>query len=216
MAGTDTVVGIVGAVVLVAVMVGVFAYEYNNAPAAAGGEDAAKTSFRSAYPGLNATGDLDGDKILNFEDPDLDGDRLNNSDDASIAVAVPLSGTVAQATTGAQSVNLLVQVEKGIETLTASISYDLVAPQPTALAPAIPTFQFALLDAAGETVVTGTNAYAGQTGTNTLEVDGGELAPGTYTLRVTASSPSPGGAFSGEAVLDYGGHAHESGHGHPG
>ncbi len=208
--------GIVGAVVLVAVMVGVFAYEYNNAPVATNGEEAAKASFLSDYPGLNATGDLDGDKTLNFQDADLDGDRLNNSADASIAVAVPLSGTVAQATTAAQSVNLQVQVEAGIEMFTASITYDLVAPQPAALAPAIPTFQFTLLDASGASIASGSNTYSGQSGTNTLEVDGGELLPGTYTLRVTASNPSPGGAFSGEAILDYGGHAHEAGHSHPG
>lgn len=216
MAGTDTVVGIVGAVVLAAVMVGVFAYEYNNVPATVEGPAAEQAAFTSAYPGLNATGDLDDDKIPNFQDADLDNDRLNNSADETVAVAVPLSGTVAQATTGAQSVSLTVKIEEGIAALSASITYDLVAPQPAALAPALPTFQFALLAPNGETVVSGTNSFSGQTGSNSLDVDGGELPPGTYTLRITASNPSPGGSFSGEAILDYGGHAHQSGHGHPG
>jgi hypothetical protein len=38
MAATDTIIGIVGAVVLVAVMVGVFVYEYNNVPDDNGGD----------------------------------------------------------------------------------------------------------------------------------------------------------------------------------
>lgn len=52
MVATDTVVGIVGAVVLVAVMVGVFVYEYNNtAPA--------PTEPPRTF--LDPDGDIDGD-----------------------------------------------------------------------------------------------------------------------------------------------------------
>lgn len=87
MVAADTIVGIVGAVVLVAVMAGVFVYEYNNpaTDATPGGGDGNAT-FATAYPGLDAKGDIDGDGIANAMDSDIDGDGTNNTADHDTAV----------------------------------------------------------------------------------------------------------------------------------
>lgn len=97
---SDTVIGIVGAVVLVAVMVGVFAYEYNNTPDDGGdgnGEDMTDAermaAFNATYPSLSASDDIDGDGAANWEDDDIDGDGLNNTADDTVEVVLDLSGT---------------------------------------------------------------------------------------------------------------------------
>ncbi len=98
MVATDTVVGIVGAVVLVAVMAGVFVYEYNNAPAEPGDAASRQARFEEHYASLSALDDLDGDGVANYEDPDLDGDGLDDLADGSLGVKVPVDGTVPAAT----------------------------------------------------------------------------------------------------------------------
>lgn len=101
---SDTIIGIVGAVVLVAVMVGVFAYEYNNAPEPepiGQGPDSMAgkmAAFNATYPGLDAAQDLDGDGIPNYDDDDLDGDGDANAGDDDIAVHKTFTGNVAART----------------------------------------------------------------------------------------------------------------------
>lgn len=79
MVATDTIVGIVGAVVLVGVMAGVFIYEYNQpddpTPIDEGPDE--PTGFAADYPTLAAAEDMDGDGVPNEEDPDMDGDGDN-------------------------------------------------------------------------------------------------------------------------------------------
>src|SRR5688572_28436495 len=88
MVATDTVVGIVGAVLLVAVMAGVFAYEYNNPVAAEdpGSEGGMRAAFASAYPGMSADDDVDEDGQANNADDDLDGDGTPNAADSDVSV----------------------------------------------------------------------------------------------------------------------------------
>ncbi len=98
---SDTIIGIVGAVVLVAVMVGVFAYEYNNAPEPMDGDGGEMTeaekmaAFEAAYPGLNATDDIDNDLAPNYNDTDFDGDGRDNDVDNETMVHKTFNGNVA-------------------------------------------------------------------------------------------------------------------------
>ncbi len=104
---SDTVIGIVGAVVLVAVMIGVFAYEYNNAPEDVGNTPDPTTPagqmalFAAAYPELNATDDIDLDGTPNYMDDDIDGDGMNNTADDDGVVVVFNLGHNAPAHTNA-------------------------------------------------------------------------------------------------------------------
>ncbi len=98
---SDTIIGIVGAVVLVAVMVGVFAYEYSNAPEDGGpaidpeSEEGKMAAFAAAYPTLNATDDIDGDGEANYMDDDIDGDGVPNAEDNQTCLcAMAISGSV--------------------------------------------------------------------------------------------------------------------------
>src|SRR5688572_25141152 len=98
MVATDTVVGIVGAVLLVAVMAGVFVYEYNNPIEEASGDAGARAHFEEDYAGLSATDDLDGDGAPNYLDEDLDDDGVANEEDDMVAVAVPVAGSIGGST----------------------------------------------------------------------------------------------------------------------
>src|ERR1041385_1045281 len=81
MVATDTLVGVAGAVLLAAVMIGVFVYEYNNAPSTTDmghGKGPLRTpaDFAKAYPLLGANDDLDGDHVANYNDTDMDGNGM--------------------------------------------------------------------------------------------------------------------------------------------
>lgn len=91
---SDTLIGIAGAVVLVAVMVGVFAYEYNNTPAdgADDGTDSME-DFNQTYPFLEAADDIDGDGVPNWQDDDVDGDGRANADDDDVEVTIDATGS---------------------------------------------------------------------------------------------------------------------------
>ena len=185
MVATDTVVGIVGAVVLVAVMAGVFVYEYNNAEGGPMAIEEQQKHFEEDYPGLVATQDIDGDGIQNFNDTDLDGDGVDNAEDDSLAVNVPVSGTVAQATgqAGAPYTQTFT-VSNGTEHLGGTITYTRQSGSvPT------PSLQATLTGPGGFThnAVPTTN---GNTVTMTFDVME-ELAPGEYTLTVR-HAPSAG------------------------
>ncbi len=101
---SDTIIGIVGAMVLVTVMVGVFAYEYSNAPEPLSpaidpdSSEGKMLAFAAAYPSLNASDDLDGDSLANYEDDDIDGDGISNADDDDVLVHTTFSGNVATRT----------------------------------------------------------------------------------------------------------------------
>ncbi len=102
---SDTVIGIVGAVVLVAVMVGVFAYEYNNVEEPTGDDRTEQEQrmdrFNSTYPALDPFGNIDDDDLLNWEDDDIDGDDVDEdwgNNDTVIAVVWDLSHNAPQYT----------------------------------------------------------------------------------------------------------------------
>lgn len=123
MVATDTVVGIVGAVVLVAVMAGVFVYEYNNAPEGASGAEEMQEHFEEDYPGLMALQDIDEDGTPNWNDTDLDGDGVDNVNDTMVARTLPVNVDVAAPTGAATTQSFTFQVVNGSESLGGSVSY---------------------------------------------------------------------------------------------
>lgn len=181
MVATDTVVGIVGAVVLVAVMAGVFVYEYNNAPVDADDPASRMAHFEEDYAGLSANDDLDGDGIANYEDPDLDGDGLNDTVDDSLGVTVPVQGTVA-ASSGSAGTPLTQEftVGNGSFHFQGTITYTR---QNGAVA--VPSLQATIAGPNGFSL-TASSAVSGNT--VTLSFDLAEpLEAGDYTLRVSHS-----------------------------
>ena len=205
MVATDTVVGIVGAVVLAAVMVGVFAYEYNNAPedlpGGTGGGDDRLAQFRTHYPLLNATGDIDGDGMANLDDADLDNDGIDNGNDTTVAVSIPFSGT---GQPGASPVTHTkeFQVQEGMAGLEVVLSYNSTTPAPLPPSPAIsftvdgPEARVGTSNAAAP--ATGSTAYQPRFSTEE------SLAPGAYKVTVTMAGPAPSTGYTGRIVVSYG------------
>jgi hypothetical protein len=209
MAATDTVVGIVGAVLLAAVMVGVFVYEYNNAPATQTEEQRQAAAFKAAYPTLNGTGDLDKDGKINQVDDDIDGDGVPNASDHDVMVTVPVKGSLPSATTGTSTQSFTVHVDPGVEMLTATITYQLQAPQPDPRLPRVPTITMELRGPDGDPVANCTPTSTGMTATCSFQVEAAALAVGESTLTVSSTAPTPGGAFDGNAEVHYvGEHSH--------
>ena len=124
MVATDTIVGIVGAVVLVAVMAGVFVYEYNNGPEEALSPQA---HFEEDYAGLAATQDMDGDGVANFEDSDMDGDGIANEDDEMLSTVVQVNQNVPAPAGSPGTSELVFQVVNGSEHFDASLAYTRAA-----------------------------------------------------------------------------------------
>ena len=210
MVATDTVVGIVGAVLLVSVMAGVFVYEYNNPATEGSSDDEARAHFEEDWPGLSASDDLDGDGQLNYQDDDLDGDGTTNLDDDMLAVAVPVSGSVGQNTPVTPSAPFTKEfdVANGTEHLGGMLTYTRTG----AAALGLPTFAARIVDENGETVASATSTTSGNTVTMTFDVDE-PLVAGTYTVEVTQPTPGPGGSFNGALEIHYstpagGGHEH--------
>ncbi len=171
MVASDTVVGIVGAVLLVAVMAGVFVYEYNNVePVDGNGVD-----FSEAYPNLDASGDIDGDGIVNSEDSDIDGDGIDNADDDDTAVVVEMQGTIGP---GANSLVLEALAETGHTMLHAEATLGNADLGTTSLAIEFDGTQVAS-DTAG-------------VGSTTISVDADAGEPGTYTAVLRQQPAGPG------------------------
>lgn len=210
MVATDTVVGIVGAVLLVAVMAGVFVYEYNNPAPQESTAAAAQEHFEADWPGLSATDDLDGDGQANYLDEDMDGDGSPDVGDDMLAVGVPVSGSIGQNTPVSPSAPFTVDfaVANGTEHLGGTITYTRTG----AAALGLPTFAARIVDSSGDTVASATSTTSGNTVTMTFDVNE-PLAAGDYSVEVTQPGPGPGGSFSGEILVHYatpagGGHGH--------
>lgn len=185
MAAADTVVGIVGALVLVGAMVGVFIYEYNNV----------EEADPQVLPGIDEDGDLDGDGVPNGEDTDIDGDGVPDDRDDEIAVQGSASGQLGPTVAGTVEPSFTVEIlaQPGATYLNATVVYEVAAPDP---APRLPSFQVLLLDAEGETVATGAPTQEGTTVTSFLELEGEIPRDGaTYTLRIEEAQGGPGGSF---------------------
>lgn len=176
MVATDTIVGIVGAVVLVAVMAGVFVYEYNNAPDVADDDVAKAEHFEEDYPGLVAAQDIDGDGIANYLDDDFDGDGINNTDDMDVMVAVPVSGNVAQATpASATPYTQTFMVYNGTEHISGVLTYSRTGG-------ATPSLEAVLTGPDGFSI-SATQTTTGNTATLTFPMSDA-MTPGEYTLTV--------------------------------
>lgn len=199
---SDTIIGIVGAVVLVAVMVGVFAYEYNNAPEPGdAGPDptdpaAMMASFEAANPGLNATDDLDGDGQANYLDDDIDGDGIVNADDDDgVAVHKTFTGSVAARNPSNNPVNnantfVLGQGHKG-GTITVTWA--------TTNGPTGAALDDLVVSVSGGDVVCDNAANGAAT------CDLAAAGPGTYTIEVrhAAQLAPQAKSFSGDYHIQY-------------
>lgn len=204
MVASDTVVGVVGAVLLAVVMIGVFVYEYNNTPGADAGGGHGTTDaiahFREHYPALNATADLDGDGKANYLDADLDQDGIDNLNDTAVAFTVPFSGSL-QPGAASASADHAFKVQQGMAALQVDLFYNSTAPQPVPANPAI-AFTVTGPEDAGSSVrpnpASGSTAYHAS-----LAAERG-LEPGDYTVHVTATGPSPSTPYVGRIIVSYG------------
>lgn len=213
MASTDTIVGIVGAVLLAAVMVGVFAYEYSNAPAAQPTGDAALIQhFHEDFPALNATGDINQDHVPNYKDP-----AFNATGEVLATFRFP--GSMPQPmppATAAPPVEFQLHVEEGNVGTALTLTYNTSTPAPL---PGAPTLDLAITGSGGSSDITASSPQRAQAAGSmavTVTVTVRTLPPGQYTLRVSQTQPGPATGFDIKAVVDYGpGHpATGATHGH--
>jgi hypothetical protein len=211
MVATDTAVGIIGAVLLVAVMGGVFAYEYNNPVEEGSDDEGDRAHFEEDYSGLSAGDDLDGDGLPNYQDDDLDGDGELNAVDGMLSIVVPVSGSIGQSTPLTPSAPFTVDftVGNGTEHVAGTITYTRTG----AAALGVPTFASRIVDSSGETIATATSTTSGNTVTMTYDV-AEPLLPGEYTVEVTQPGPGTGGSFSGNLEVHYAWPEERHGHGH--
>ncbi|HUR25433.1 MAG TPA: hypothetical protein VM327_05405 [Candidatus Thermoplasmatota archaeon] len=127
MVATDTIVGIVGAVLLVAVMAGVFVYEYNNPAEAQDMSPSGQMAhFEEDYAGMSAGDDIDGDGQANYVDDDIDGDGTSNENDTDTAYHAEMSGAVGPSAT----LSLEFYVGNGSVHVIATVDTALQAPNP--------------------------------------------------------------------------------------
>ncbi len=210
MVATDTLVGIVGAAVLFAVMAGVFVYEYNNTPEVNGGgngNNGGNLSFAEQYPFLDPVQDIDGDGTPNGVDDDVDGDGVSNASDNETVVGPksigsgslgPQVGDVV-----APSVSLQFMVGNGSSHVTATITVSSAASQ----GPVTGNFQVMLVDPSGATVATANSAAPFTQTSFTLESKmDSDPEPGTWTVRISQNSAGSGGNVAGTATIHYGDH----------
>lgn len=209
MATTDTVVGIVGAVLLAGVMVAVFVYEYNNPPAATGDGDleaARHAAFAANHPLLNATEDLDHDGLPNYEDADMDGDGMNDTQQpGDLVIRVDLSGGSSGPGPMAYSAAFPVPILTGNQGVRGWLNWTPLNPGqlPAGLpVPLAPDFTCRLA-AGGDTVDCGP-ATAAASGQRSRALDAPAQAAGNATFSVQEAVTGPATSYSITLLLDYG------------
>jgi hypothetical protein len=201
MVATDTVVGIVGAVLLVAVMAGVFAYEYNNpVEDDTAGDGGLRSQFASSHPGLSPDDDIDGDGKPNYEDEDLDGDGTPNASDADVAVHSEMSGALGPAAGPVNpSLSLGLVVGNGTTHVIATVTASAQVPNPAFAG----NFIVQLIRPDGSVADDQASAPGGS-GTFTVQTqEGDELPAGAWTVRVTQNQAGTGGSVRIEADVHY-------------
>ncbi|MHB1261679.1 MAG: hypothetical protein ACYC2H_08165 [Thermoplasmatota archaeon] len=199
MVATDTVVGIVGAVLLVAVMAGVFVYEYNNPAEPADTSPAGlQASFEEKYQGLSAMDDIDQDGLANYNDTDVDGDGTENGNDTTVTTSFSMSGAVGPQVGGTVVPSLVQEfyVGNGSVHVTAEVTTSAQAPNPLFSG----NFVVELLRPDGSVA---DNQASSPGGSNTMTVEtqeGDEIPTGTWSIRVTQNTVGTGGSaqISGE------------------
>lgn len=202
MVATDTVVGIVGAVLLVAVMAGVFAYEYNTPAAPDTSTDAGqKAAFAhdAKFAALNATEDIDGDGTPNYKDADVDGDGISNANDTEIGTSFKVSGSIPN---GAAPNSM----DAGSTPFTAGTGVIHVLAFVNYTASPLPVQQFSLqvslLDGGGKSVANGVATTSG--GKTTVKIDTTDVMPGAYQLSVRMNGANAqGGSYDGVIQVHY-------------
>lgn len=188
MPASDTVIGIVGAAALVAVMVGVFLYEYNNV------EDDGATP-NDAFAGLSAEGDIDGDGIPNGEDSDADGDGIPDVDDDEAAVSTGGSGTIgpriepASTTMGFTALT----AEEGIRMVHAEVTLDPSSPDPSGTTSG---FQVTLEDGEGTVLAQGTDSAS-------VTLSSEEVLPGEIRVVIRPVQGGLGGDWEATLTAHY-------------
>jgi hypothetical protein len=213
MVATDTVVGIVGAVLLVAVMAGVFAYEYNNPvdDTPEGSDAGLRAHFAAAYPGLSANDDIDGDGHPNYLDDDVDGDGTPNAADSDVSVHREMDGALGPAA-GPQNpeLRLALVVGNGSVHVTSTVTTSATVSNPFFSG----NFVVQLLRPDGTIA---SNKASAPGGTNTLTVEtamGDEIPAGTWTVRVAQNQAGTGGNVQIAADVHYPEPADQAGHVH--
>lgn len=183
MVATDTVVGVVGALVLIAVMVGVFAYEYNQADEDPDGADDGRLSdFEQRFGFLAPQEDIDGDGVANVDDDDLDGDGTNNTDDADVVVETSMTGMIGPV--GEVRLVLGFEVGTGNRGIVAEAIYSIVAPPPL---PPQPDLRATLT--VGNETAEGETAFANTQATSVAAFDA-PVAPGSGTFELAENETS--------------------------
>lgn len=203
---SDTVIGIIGAVVLVGVMVGVFAYEYNNVdsddePTEAEERAMQQAAFNETFGALDPDGDLDGDGTPNYAETDLDDDGIPNEEDDRFQFerSFDAGGAVSGAPSFA-GYALNFEAEEGLGHVMLRLSHDeRLAADQTVLALNVQ------LTANGETR-SATAVTSGGVTTYTLDLE--DVGPGTYALSVTpfavaGVSLDPGTTVTGSLEFHY-------------
>jgi hypothetical protein len=202
MVASDTLVGIVGAVVLVAVMAGVFVYEYNNPTTNGSGDMSDKHHlFMDTHPALNATDDIDQDGIPNVDDDDLDGDGIPNGNDTDVVRKVPTPGNRPQVAPGSTDAGAVfpLYVGEGAVRIEGTLTYNTTTPSP---APADKVLSVVVRNAEGQTVAAGTATRSGTTVT-VLYATKDAVPAGNYTIVVSLNAPATATAFNGAAFVHY-------------
>lgn len=193
MVATDTVVGIVGAVLLVAVMAGVFVYEYNNPAEPADTSDAGlQASFEEKYQGMSALDDIDQDGFPNYNDTDVDGDGTDNANDTKMGTSRSMSGAVGPQVGGTvvPSLQLALYAGNGTVHIMATVTTSAQASNPLFSG----NFVVQLLRPDGSVA---DDAATSPGGSNTLTVEvqeGDEIPTGNWTVRVTQNTVGTGGS----------------------
>ncbi len=207
MVATDTIVGVAGAVLLAAVMVGVFVYEYNNAPADGpiGGNptpDDKIAAFNAAYPDLDAQQDLDGDGLANFDDPDLDstgGPDLSQTGD--FIVRSQMDGSSANPPAANVVHSKTFTIGAGGRGLHAELNYTPTLPPLQGL-PRAPTFDLVLVTPDGTEVRGQAGPVSGNQVNLRLNLD--SVPAGNYTMTVEQTTAGPDTDYGANWAINYG------------
>lgn len=206
MVATDTVVGVAGAVLLAAVMVGVFVYEYNNTPATGTTPDDADRleRFLDSYSTLGANDDLDGDGVPNYKDDDMDGfGGPDANQTGALQARFPIDGTSAAPPAQTQDDPQAVVVGAGSQSVHAILNYTLAVPTPVPglPIPRAPTLEMILTAPDGME----TRATATQNGADvTLVLTVDNPVAGNYTLNVQQTQAGPATSYAGTLTVAYG------------
>lgn len=202
MSASDTVVGVIGAVLLAAVMVGVFVYEANNAP----DPDDPASSFPSQYRalGIDPYGDMDGNGVSNLNssapDDDMDGDGISNANDGHLEALYRFAGTIATSPTGDSALHPLA-LQAGVKEVRATLYYNTTLPSPI---PRLTTLSFALVGADGANLAACTETSQTDTAVTCPLATMEPPAPQAANFEVSTAQVGLEQAYTVVALVSYG------------